>query len=74
MAYKNKYSSTEHLLYYYVLCGFFIILLALYKKYFQGERIKFIESEDLWIYIIVAAISAIIILKIFAQKNENIIP
>ena len=59
--FSNKYSSTEHLLYYYVLCGFFIILLALYKKYFQGERIKFIESEDLWIYIIVAAISAVII-------------
>ena len=59
--FSTKYSATEHLLYYYVLCGFFIILLALYKKYYQGERIKFIDSEDLWLYIIVAAISAIII-------------
>ena len=59
--FSTKYSATEHLLYYYVLCGFFIILLALYKKHFQGEKIKFIDSEDLWLYIIVAAISAIII-------------
>ena len=26
--FSNKYSPIEHLLYYYMLCGFFIILLA----------------------------------------------
>ena len=57
----NKYSAVEHLLYYYILCGFFIILLALYKSKVQGEKIKFIDTEDLWIYLVMAGVSAIII-------------
>ena len=59
--FSTKYSAIEHLLYYYILCGFFIILLALYKTKIQGEKIKFIDSEDIWLYVIVAAVSAIII-------------
>jgi uncharacterized membrane protein len=59
--FSTKYSAIEHLLYYYILCGFFIILLALYKSKVQGEKIKFIDSEDLWLYALVAAVSAIII-------------
>ena len=56
-----KYSAIEHLLYYYILCGFFIILLALYKSKVEGEKIKFIDTEDIWKFAAIAAISAIII-------------
>jgi uncharacterized membrane protein len=59
--FTNKYSAIEHLLYYYILCGFFIILLALYKSKVEGEKIRFIDSKDLWPYIVVAGVSAIII-------------
>ena len=57
----TKYSTVEHLLYYYVFCGFFIIIFALYKSFYEGENIKFIETEDLWIYIVMTSVSAIII-------------
>lgn len=59
--FTNKYSTVEHLLYYYILCGFFIVLLALYKSKVQGEKVRFIELQDLWPYIVVAGVSAIII-------------
>lgn len=59
--FTNKYSSTEHLLYYYILCGFFIILLAIYKTKVKGETIRFIELKDIWPYLIVAGVSAVII-------------
>tara|TARA_B110000881_G_C18436503_1_gene443681 strand:- start:277 stop:708 length:432 start_codon:yes stop_codon:yes gene_type:complete len=59
--FSTKYSPIEHLLYYYILCGFFIILLALYKTKVKGDKIKFIDTEDLWKYALVAGISAIII-------------
>ena len=59
--FSTKYSAIEHLLYYYILCGFFIILLALYKSKVEGEKIKFIDTEDIWKFAAIAAISAIII-------------
>jgi drug/metabolite transporter (DMT)-like permease len=59
--FTSKYSAIEHLLYYYILCGFFIILLALYKSKVQGETIRFIELQDLWPYLVIAFVSAIII-------------
>ena len=59
--FSTKYSAVEHLLYYYILCGFFIILLALYKSKIKGETIKFIDSQDIWKFALLAAISAIII-------------
>ena len=59
--FSNKYSAIEHLLYYYILCGFFIILLALYKSKVEGEKIKYIDTEDIWKFAAIAAISAIII-------------
>ena len=59
--FTRKYSPVEHLLYYYLLCGFFIILLALYKSNIEGEKIKFIDTGDIWKYAVVAAISAIVI-------------
>ena len=59
--FSTKYSAIEHLLYYYILCGIFIILLAIYKTKFQGEKIKFIDTEDIWKFDAIAAMSAIII-------------
>ena len=59
--FTSKYSAIEHLLYYYILCGFFIILLALYKSKVQGEKIRLIELQDLWPYLVIAFASAIII-------------
>ena len=43
--FSKKYSHMEHLLYYYVLCGFFIISLAIYKTQVKGEKIKIIDTE-----------------------------
>lgn len=59
--FTSKYSAIEHLLYYYILCGFFIILLALYKSKVQGEKIRIIELQDLWPYLVIAFVSAVII-------------
>ena len=59
--FSTKYSAIEHLLYYYILCGFFIILLALYKTQIQGEKIRFIDTEDIWKFAAIAAMSAIVI-------------
>ena len=59
--FSTKYSPVEHLLYYYILSGFFIILLALYKTKVKGEKVRFIDGEDLWKYAVVAFIGAIII-------------
>lgn len=59
--FTSKYSAIEHLLYYYILCGFFIILLALYKSKVQGETIRFIELQDLLPYLVIAFASAVII-------------
>tara|TARA_Y100000389_G_scaffold24758_1_gene21456 strand:- start:31908 stop:32339 length:432 start_codon:yes stop_codon:yes gene_type:complete len=59
--FTSKYSTIEHLLYYYILCGFFIVLLALYKSKVQGETIRLIELKDLWPYLLVAGVSTIII-------------
>lgn len=59
--FSNKYSPIEHLLYYYVLCGLFIILLAIYKIKVKKEKIKMIDSKDIWLYLLIAGVSAIII-------------
>ena len=56
-----KYSPVEHLLYYYIFCGFFITLLAIYKTKVKGETIKFIALNDIGPYVILAAVSALII-------------
>ena len=38
-----------------------MILLAIYKSKIKGETIRFIELKDIWPYLIVAGVSAIII-------------
>tara|TARA_B100000902_G_C27314163_1_gene920208 strand:- start:1327 stop:1761 length:435 start_codon:yes stop_codon:yes gene_type:complete len=69
--FSSKYTITEHLLHYYVLCGVFIGMFAMYKKYIVKERVSFVDTKDLWKYILVAALSAIIIspCQILSLKN-----
>ena len=59
--FMKKYTACEHLLYYYVLCGIFISIFCLYKKYYQKETVKMIETQDLWKYMLVALFTVIII-------------
>ena len=59
--FSSKYTTTEHLLYYYVLCGVFIAMYVLYKRYYAKEKVRCIEGQDLWKYAIVAFISVVII-------------
>ena len=59
--FTEKYSVTEHLLHYYLICGFFILIYAAYKKFYVKEKINLVDSEDLWKYFLVAGMSAIII-------------
>ena len=59
--FSTKYTTTEHLLYYYVLCGFFIGGYALFR-YVQGkEPIRSIDLSDIWKYALFALLSIAII-------------
>ena len=58
----DKYSSIEHLLYYYILCTSFLIIIAIYKVKFTNDKIKFIEPKDILIYVPITAIWVTIIL------------
>jgi drug/metabolite transporter (DMT)-like permease len=59
--YTKKYTASEHILYYYVLCGIIIAGYSCYRKFHMKENIRMIEKEDLWKYILVAAATVIII-------------
>lgn len=59
--YSKKYSATEHVLYYYVLTGVIVISYTLYQKYVRGEKIRCIEADDLWKYVVIAGISVVLI-------------
>jgi len=74
--FTDKYTITEHLLHYYFLCGIFIGLYAIYKKYVAKERVNLIHKDDLWKYGLVAAVSVIIIspcqvMSIRGSKNPG---
>lgn len=72
--YTNKYTPSEHLLYYYVLCGIIISIYTCYRKFYLKENIKIIDKNDLWKYIIVAAATVIIIAPcevLSIQKSSN---
>ena len=58
----NKYSSIEHLLYYYSLCTLFLVMVALYKSKLKHEKFKFLELKDFLIYVPMTAIWITIIL------------
>ena len=57
----KKYSSTEHLLHYYFFTGIFILSFAIYQNYFNNEKVRIINNNYIFIYIILAFVSAIII-------------
>jgi drug/metabolite transporter (DMT)-like permease len=59
--FTKKYSITEHLIYYYTMTGVFIFVYAFVKKYYFKENIRMIQTDDIWKYIAIGAISAIII-------------
>ena len=60
-SFTKRYTITEHLLYYYVLCGLFILAIVCYRSYYLKENIKMIYSEDIWKYALIAFISVLII-------------
>ena len=59
--FMKKYTACEHLLYYYVLCGIFISVFCLYKKYHQKEAVRMIDKQDIWKYMVVALFTVIVI-------------
>ena len=59
--FMHKYTSTEHLLYYYILCGVFIVGYALYKHNFTSENVRCIDWDDLWKYVLIAILTIIVI-------------
>ena len=69
--FTKKYTVTEHLLHYYVICGIFIFIYAGYKKIYLKEKINMVETNDMWKYFIIAAISVIILepCQILSMQN-----
>ena len=59
--FSKKYTTTEHLLYYYVLCGTFIGCYALYRHIQGKETIRCIDASDCWKYALLALLSISII-------------
>ena len=59
--FTTKYTITEHLIYYYTFTGLFIFMYAYIKNKYYDESVKMIETEDIWKYAMIGAISAIII-------------
>lgn len=57
----SKYTTTEHLLYYYVFCAISISTYVCYRKFNNKEEFKLIEKDDLWKYILIGASSVLII-------------
>ena len=72
--YTQKYTASEHLLYYYVLCGIIIAAYTCYRRFYLKENIKIIEKDDIWKYAIVAGVTVIIIAPcevLSIQKSKN---
>jgi drug/metabolite transporter (DMT)-like permease len=57
----TKYTTTEHLLYLYILCGIFIISYALYQHLWGNETVRCIEYTDIWKYALFAFFTIAII-------------
>lgn len=57
----QKYTTTEHLLYLFVLTGIFIIIYSLYQHIRGNERIRCIEATDIWKYALFAFFTVAII-------------
>jgi len=59
--FMKKYTPTEHILYYYVLCSAVILGYVAYKKTCTNEKVRCIDLEDLWKYGLIALLSVLII-------------
>ena len=59
--FSKKYTTCEHLLYYYVLCGVFMLTYCLYKKYYRKESVRMMDKDDWWKYILLALVTVIVI-------------
>jgi len=74
--YTSKYSTTEHILYYYVFCAISISTYVCYRRINNNEKIKIIETEDLWKYILIAISTVLVItpcevMSIRSAKNPG---
>lgn len=74
--YTKKYSTTEHILYYYVFCAISISTYVCYRRINNNEKIKIIETEDLWKYILIAISTVLVItpcevMSIRSAKNPG---
>ena len=45
-SYTKKYTASEHILYYYVLCGIIIAGYSCYRKFHMKENIRMIEKGE----------------------------
>jgi len=59
--FSKKYTTCEHLLYYYVLCGVFMVVYCLYKKYYRKESVRMMDKDDWWKYILLALVTVIVL-------------
>jgi len=59
--YTSRYTVTEHILYYYVLCAIAISTYVCYRKINYNEKFKLINKDDFWKYALVAIASVLII-------------
>ena len=72
--YTSKYTVTEHVLYYYVLCAIAISAYVCYRRFNYNEKIKIINKDDFWKYALVAIASVLIITPcevLSIQKSKN---
>lgn len=72
----SKYTTTEHLFYYYLVCAASISAYVCYKKFNKKENFRLIEKNDLWKYILVGVSSVMIItpcevMSIRSAKNPG---
>ena len=59
--YTSRYTVTEHILYYYVLCAIAISAYVCYRKINYNEKFKLINKDDFWKYALVAIASVLVI-------------
>ena len=74
--YTSKYTTTEHIFYYYIFCAISISVYVCYRKFNNNEEFKLIEKDDLWKYIILAVVSVLVIapcevMSIRSAKNPG---
>ena len=58
--YTSKYTVTEHLLYYYVLCGLAMSVYVCYRKVYLKEKVRLIDKEDFFRILLIAFPGAVV--------------